>query len=284
MKLNYGFKVSVLLELDSDMGTDDILLIDGEVPFTHLSFSKKTFLIANDSKDVFSEPVDSSSLKNIMPYAHLKYFKNLFLNHISFMSDLKKDISHSLFFQNQKRKIFILDKDRPKDLIIEDVKDFLSSHFQEFSSSLFLSKQSFINKVISCLDELLMNAIWDAHPGRSKLSRQGEVAIESKERVQIEILYKQDEVIFSVLDSWGAFDTNAIENLMVLALKENQNISINYDSRGANIGLSLVLKCFKNILIHANKKYGTRVSFLVTNDIRFKELSKLGYTILSYQD
>ena len=284
--LDYEFQIQENFEYGSiyDLGKDDIVMFDSKVPQAQQSFLKKTYLITNGSKETLLESEDIAVLRNIMSFSHLKYFKSLFMNHLFITRHSKKDISYDKFFSTYKKKIFLLDKKNPKLHILRDLEKFLSSHFQNFCGPLFLSKQSFFNKVISCVDELLMNAIWDAHPFRSKLTRHEDVTVESEERVRVEIFYKDHEIIFSVQDIWGEFNNKALENLMSLALKDTQGISINYDSRGASIGLSLVLKCFKNILIHANKKYGTRVSFLVTNNIKFKELSKLGYTILSYQD
>lgn len=139
-------------------------------------------------------------------------------------------------------KPFTLNQSKEKDKTLESVLDLLNS----------FSLPSRLNSlIISCCDELLMNAFFDAPVSDGIVTHKNthrSVNINSAKPVQLIIGYNDQEIALSVIDQYGSVNSNSIIKHMKKTFTED---SYQEPTRGtgAGIGLSLCVKRNTSLLI-----------------------------------
>jgi|GEM_PF-3462373 len=117
------------------------------------------------------------------------------------------------------------------------------------------------------LDELLMNAIWDANPARAGMSRDQAVILKPSETVRVEWGVDGNLLAVSVTDPFGTIDRDSLKEYRheVLNVPRKGTLKINTVGPGAGIGLHMVIRRVSGLVINMNP--GVSTEFVALFDI-----------------
>jgi hypothetical protein len=111
------------------------------------------------------------------------------------------------------------------------------------------------------LDELLMNAIWDANPARSTISRTDPVLLKHSEAIKVEWGVDGDILAVGVRDPFGTIEKNIISRYQndIFELKRNTQLSVKSGNAGAGIGLHMVIRRVSGLVVNLAPNFATEV-------------------------
>ncbi len=133
------------------------------------------------------------------------------------------------------------------------------------------------------LDELLMNAIWDANPERSSLDRKIAAKLNVHEHVAVEAICDGSSFSLSVVDSQGTFSEDATHKPMKYALGYREDPEINENAAGAGLGLYIILQKVAAVSFEVERGKMTRVTVVQRGDQSLREMQKRPRTVLFLQ-
>ncbi len=111
------------------------------------------------------------------------------------------------------------------------------------------------------LDELLMNAIWDANPARCAADRNTPVILDSSEGVKVEWGVDGNILAVAVRDPFGTFKKELLVRYQedVFGIRKANQIAVNKIGSGAGIGLHMVLRRASGVVINSTPTFATEV-------------------------
>ncbi len=121
--------------------------------------------------------------------------------------------------------------------------------------------QEFSRMTGEVLDELLMNAIWDANPRRNNISRNTPVILEDSEGVHIEWGVDGNTLAVGVRDPFGTLKKDTFFRYQdeVLGIKKTSQVVVNANSAGAGIGLHMMLRRASGLVVNTTEGFATEV-------------------------
>lgn len=121
--------------------------------------------------------------------------------------------------------------------------------------------QEFARITGEVLDELLMNAIWDANPRINSISRETPIVLEETEGVHIEWGVDGNTLAVGVRDPFGTLKKDTFFKYQdeVLGLKKNAQVVINATGAGAGIGFHMILRRASGLVINSTEGFATEV-------------------------
>jgi hypothetical protein len=110
-------------------------------------------------------------------------------------------------------------------------------------------------------EELIMNAVWDANPLRSKVSRQNFPALKADEHVAITWAFDGQFLAVVVRDPFGSFPHESVKSYQQNMLKSArfEGLSVRTEGEGAGIGLYMILGRVFGLEIIVKPKVATQV-------------------------
>jgi hypothetical protein len=117
------------------------------------------------------------------------------------------------------------------------------------------------------LDELLMNAIWDANPARARRGRDQPVFLKPTELVRLEWGVDGNILAVSVTDPFGSLDEPSLQEYRheVLDVPRVGAVKVNTEGPGAGIGLHMVIRRVSGLVINMNP--GVATEFVALLDV-----------------
>jgi hypothetical protein len=156
-----------------------------------------------------------------------------------------------------------------------------------FQHQMEIHKEQFVNgttgfpKIFSdVLDELLMNAIWDAHPHRAHADRTVPVQLSGKETVTVEAQCDGVNMVLSVEDNQGSFPVEGIEKPVRCALGIKPQAQINEGPGGAGLGLYMILQKVSCLAYEIEPGVRTRALAVLRGEQSFREVQKRPRTVV----
>jgi hypothetical protein len=121
--------------------------------------------------------------------------------------------------------------------------------------------QEFARMTGEVLDELLMNAIWDANPRRNSISRNTPVQLDNSEGVHVEWGVDGNTLAVGVRDPFGTFKRDILVNYQdeIFGVRKANQVSVNTAGAGAGIGLHMVLRRSSGLVINSTDEFATEV-------------------------
>jgi hypothetical protein len=142
---------------------------------------------------------------------------------------------------------------------------------------------SFVNKAISdILDELMMNAIWDAKPEFRHLSRTETCVLEEGRHVNVECLSDGVTIAVAVEDCEGTFPWSALAGPFSYVLGLKPELKVNEGPGGAGLGLFMILQRTSFLSVEVSKGRFTRVTAFFRIDDSVREMQSRPKSILVY--
>jgi hypothetical protein len=144
--------------------------------------------------------------------------------------------------------------------------------------------QFFHKAAIDILDELLMNAIWDANPSFHHLGRGEVCTLENGKSVSIDCT--SDGITFglSVEDHEGTFPWKAIAGPLTYALGLKPELKVNEGPGGAGLGLFMILQRTSILTVEVQRNRSTRVTVVIRFDDTVRDMQARPKTVLVFSD
>lgn len=126
----------------------------------------------------------------------------------------------------------------------QQIVDALALFAEKHCEALHIANSSQITRSLGCaLEELLMNAIWDANPARTEQDRVTSFALDPKEHIHVQFATNGTYLGVEVVDPFGTFPREALQKSLHAILDPHGAMRIvdKQNNKGAGIGLSLAL-------------------------------------------
>lgn len=144
--------------------------------------------------------------------------------------------------------------------------------------------QFFHKATADILDELLMNAIWDANPRFHHLGRGEVCTLEAGKCVAIDC--SSDGISFglSVEDQEGTFPWKALAGPLTYALGLKPELKVNEGPGGAGLGMFMILQRTSILTIEIHRNRSTRVTVVIRFDDSIRDMQARPKSILVFSD
>lgn len=141
----------------------------------------------------------------------------------------------------------------------------------------------YVNKAASdIVDELLMNAIWDAHPDLRHIPRSGVCTLKPDEPVLVECAFDNLNFALAVQDCHGTFPWKALPGPMAFALGLKPDLKVNEGPGGAGLGLYMILQRTSMLTIDVSRGHLSRVTALLRIDDSTRDMQARPKSVLVY--
>lgn len=164
----------------------------------------------------------------------------------------------------------------------EEIAKFFSEGLETYKSEAAIGSNNYPKYLSDVLDELLMNAIWDANKERNRADRTLNVTLAADENIRIKAQFDGTSMILTVCDSQGTFPVSALMKPMIFALGF-KDIDINEGHGGAGIGMRMVLQKIPFISFEIDRGKLTRVTTILKSDQSVRETQRRPRTILYFE-
>ncbi len=168
------------------------------------------------------------------------------------------------------------DRSKAQDSTLSFFADNIMKHKESLSPGI----SSYPKYMADVLDELLMNAIWDANHRRLQADRTESVCLDQGENISINASFDGRSFALTVQDSHGSFPKTAIRKPMKYALGFRDETEIQENTKGAGLGLYMVLQKVIAISFEVTPEKTTRVTVLLMGDQSLREMQKRPRTVL----
>lgn len=166
----------------------------------------------------------------------------------------------------------------------EEVLQFFKNELTIHADKVVEGVSSFPKHLADALDELLMNAIWDANLARATVERTVAARLDPGETVSVEATSDGYTLSLTVEDSHGTFPRKAVLKPMKFALGFREDTTINEGPGGAGLGLYLILQRVTAISFEVFKGTLTRVTIILRTDLSLREMQRRPRTILYFEE
>lgn len=173
-------------------------------------------------------------------------------------------------------------KDRPQ------LKDHVGQFFQGFVDSkqyaLTTGVERHIKHMLDVLEELMMNAIWDANAQYATHDRTQPIALGLAEQVHVSCYFDGQHFIVSVKDLFGAFAPEALARQMLFTLNGDQQYSPSEGSAGAGIGMLMSLKKIDALVLEVAPHRSTQATAIICANQSVRDMQRRTRSLLFYWD
>lgn len=157
---------------------------------------------------------------------------------------------------------------------------FFSSQIAAHQAEMASGISSYPKQMADVLDELLMNAIWDANRGQNMSTRTQVVSINLTEPVTLKASCDNKSLILNVTDSQGTFPSSIITRYIRYALGFRENTIMHEGTAGAGLGLYMILQKVTALSVEVERGKFTRVCAIIRGDQSLRDMQRLPRTIL----
>lgn len=133
----------------------------------------------------------------------------------------------------------------------------------------------------SVLEELMMNAIWDAHPVLRDVDRKANVELPS--RIEVELLFDGVFMGVAVTDNYGNAPLSAIAKPIRYAMGLRDPVLVDDTKAGAGLGLPMILKQVSLLTFHVAHGRLTRVLAMLCINQSRKQTQSYPRTVLFFE-
>lgn len=160
---------------------------------------------------------------------------------------------------------------------------FFEAQMQAHKSHCVSGTGSFPKNIADVLDEFLMNAIWDACLSRNEIDRTRAVALPEGETVSVECASDGVNLILSVSDGFGTFQSTSMAKPIRHALGLRPTAQINEGPGGAGLGLYMILQKVACLAYDVEHGTRTRATAILRTDQSLRDLQKRPRTVLFFE-
>ncbi len=166
----------------------------------------------------------------------------------------------------------------------EAITEFFSEQLAIHQKQMAPGISSYPKNMADVLDELLMNAIWDANKDRGDADRSISVSLTNDETISVEATCDGQTFLLSVTDSHGTFPAFVIHQSIRYCLGFREAATLNEEGRGAGLGLYLILQKVTALTVEVKRGKLTRVCAILRCDQSLRDMQKRPRTIIFLED
>ena len=269
--------------LDTDEPSDTIVHIFKESDFFDFEkqIQERIGLYSDKLNANNLHVISQSDLSEIQNTVHSPVFGNFIFQKIQDPVNNGKHFGRLLKFINRERA-FGLENFFDKSVKVQQVTLKLASQKQlavEAVRKVIMSvnfKSRMASVVANAVDELLMNAIFDApadelgHPLFETVSRDQEMELKGKQEVTMQIGYDGTYLGVSVRDLYGSLDKSRLMTRISRRYREEE-YQVKETRAGAGIGLGTVFRLGGSLLFASESHVRTEVTVLFKNSSNYRE-------------
>jgi hypothetical protein len=177
----------------------------------------------------------------------------------------------SLLSDSGSIRIIKLKNSTEKSAFIDQVREYLSNETSFVERSIFV--------IINAVDELLMNAIYDApttQSGKEKYSmtlRDTPIDLEGQQSVELQMGYDGEYVAFTVVDRFGSVNkTKLLSKVFASYMEEEYQVDLS--RAGAGLGLATTFRTGGSLLIYSKPKEKTAVTVFFKQTENYRDFKK----------
>jgi len=217
------------------------------------------------------------------PLALLKIFIGQILQHQKKSSQTSKDLCSSFMHDGAIFHLANLKHSDERSSLHTRVVDFFLQKIEKFGDKFTASATTYAKNMGNILDELLMNAIWDANPAHTKRERTLPIPLSEKEKVTALYLFEHVNFVVSVSDPFGNFAEKAIEDIVFHALGTKETAELKKENFGAGLGLRMVLQKTGYLIFEIQKGVKTQATVIGRGTQSIRDMQKKPRTVLFFK-
>lgn len=168
-------------------------------------------------------------------------------------------------------------------IVQQDVQDFCKEALQKHREITAQGTRQYAKSVSDILDELLMNAIWDADPNFTGSDRRRGVDLDPSRTVTVECACDGSNLCLTVEDKLGTFPFSALTGPLAFALGLKPDIQVRNGPGGAGLGLFMVMQKTSILTFEVNPGRCTRVSTLLRLDEPVRVMQSKPKSVLVFE-
>ena len=211
-------------------------------------------------------------------------FEVLLMQTLIFFKDKNTaSICHSFQQENSVSFSCELKNSKDKSVIQEKISEFFQTQIKIHKDKLTTGASIYAKNLTDILEELLMNAIWDANPKYALANRSQAIQLSEHEKINIFCLFDGVNLVLSVADLFGSFAATAIQKHIQFALKIKSKNKINEGAGGAGIGLFMIMQKIGVLIFEVEKGRVTRATVIARGDQSFRDMQRNPRTLLFYE-
>lgn len=168
--------------------------------------------------------------------------------------------------------------------IIDGISQHAKSMLSKSRKALPPGSAHYGKAVAEIVDELLMNAIWDANPKYADNDRRSIVNLSPGEEVEVDLSFDGINLALCVTDRMGTFPLSALRKPFHFALGLRQQIAINDGPGGAGIGMFMILQKTPILTYEVKKDEYTRAAAIFRVLESYRESQNRPKTLLVYDE
>ncbi len=166
----------------------------------------------------------------------------------------------------------------------EQVSQFAKDVIRKHRAQIAQGTAQYAKSISDILDELLMNAIWDANPSMHSLDRSQAIDLEPGCEVNIECACDGTNLSLTVEDKQGTFPQSAVAGPLAYALGLKPTIQVNEGPGGAGLGLFMILQRTSLLSFEVKEAAHTRVTAVMRLDESVREMQARPKTLLLFDE
>lgn len=165
----------------------------------------------------------------------------------------------------------------------QDVHAFCKDALRKHRETTTQGTGQYAKSVSDILDELLMNAIWDANPTITTSDRRRGVDLDPSRTVTVECSCDGSNLCLTVEDKQGTFPFSALNGPLAFALGLKPNIQVRNGPGGAGLGLFMIMQKTAILTFEVTPGQCTRVSALFRLDESVREMQSKPKSVLVFE-
>ncbi|APJ03771.1 hypothetical protein [Silvanigrella aquatica] len=248
---------------------------------------KHNFILFPSDKELSLFEKHKEEMKEIRFLIGLLHNQNLkiIIKHILtfYKSSNETYIFNNYNLENVPSFMHVLSNSSERATIQTKVTEFFSEEMQKNNSHLVAGTSSYPKIFGDVVDEFLMNAIWDACPTRNTIDRTQPVALPENERIDLNCLFDGLNLVLTVSDKFGTFQSKGITKYIRHALGFKENEAVKEGTPGAGLGLFMILQKIGILIFEVYQGKITRATIIARGDHSIREVQKKPKTVLFFE-
>jgi hypothetical protein len=164
----------------------------------------------------------------------------------------------------------------------QEVLTFCKDELRKRRDSTSQGTSQYAKAISDMLDEMLMNAIWDANPLITDSDRRSKVDLDPSRTVTVRCSCDGSNLCITVEDKQGTFPFSALDGPLAFALGLKPDIQVRNGPGGAGLGLFMVMQKTSILTFEVKPGQFTRVSALLRLDESVREMQGKPKSILVF--
>lgn len=248
---------------------------------------KSNFIIMPSNHDLSLFEKYKKEMKNIrflIGLIHPDLLKIIILHILTFQDPVNQNnIFNQFNVASAPSFMYELSHSSERPQLQEKVTEFFYEEIQKNKDKLVGGASSYAKILGDIVDEFLMNAIWDACPGRNNVDRTKPINLNDNEKINLNCLFDNVNLILTVSDKFGTFRGEGITKYILFGLGYKEIDAIKEGTPGAGLGIFMILQKIGVLIFEVYQGKLTRATVIARGDQSIRDVQKKPKTVLFFE-